>query len=199
MTTETLRPGRPARPAARRRVPRTGAQRAGPASGDRSWRQTIPRRRRGRDIRPVMASILAVLAIVGAVTAVLILTAQSTTATLEGEIGALNGRVDAARREVAALQAGAARLTSQNVSAQTEVHRLGRGIAALRRTVAGLQSTGGIAQEQANAVRACVPQLQQELARLSLSTQSVKGRLTGVVLADSARLTPACRVVLSGS
>jgi cell division protein FtsB len=198
MTTETLRPGRPARPAAQGGVPRTRAERAGQASVDRSWRQTIPRRRRGGDIRAVMASILAVLAIVGAVTAILILTAQSTTATLEGEIGALNGRTDAARREVAALQAGAARLTSQNLSARTEVRRLGRGIAALRRTVAGLQSTAGTAQEQANAVRACVPQLQQELAGLSLSTHSVKGRLAGVALTDSAGLTPGCRVVLSG-
>jgi hypothetical protein len=97
MTTETLRPGGPARPVARGGR-RTRAARAGQASADRGWRQTIPRRRGGRDIRSVMASILAVLAIVGAVTAILILTAQSTAATLEGEIGALNGRVDAARR-----------------------------------------------------------------------------------------------------
>ena len=198
MSTETLRPGRPVRPLARGGVRRARTEGAGQASGDRSWRQTVPRRGRGGDIRAVVASIVAVLAIVGAVTAILILTAQSTTATLEGEIGVLNGRVDAARREVAALHAGAARLTTQNLSARTEMRQLGRGITALRRTVAGLQSTADRAQERANALRACVPQLQQELAGLSLSTHSVKGRLAGVALTDSAGLTPGCRVVLAG-
>lgn len=93
MTTETLRLSRPT--SARGGVPRSRAERAGQESVAKNWRQTMPRRRRGRDIRAVMASMLAVLAIVGAVTAILILTAQSTTATLEGEIGALNGHVDA--------------------------------------------------------------------------------------------------------
>jgi hypothetical protein len=92
-TPRVRRPGGPAMPVAPGGVPRTRTERAGQASVDRRRRRTIPRRRRGRDIRAVVASILAVLAIVGAVTAILTLTAQSTTATLEGEIGALNGRL----------------------------------------------------------------------------------------------------------
>ena len=49
---------------------------------------------------------------------------------------------------MATLQTGAARLTSQNLSARTEVRRLDRRITALTRTVAGLQSTAGTAQAQ---------------------------------------------------
>lgn len=194
MTTETLRPGGPAGPHSRGNAPRIRAKQA---SSEHGWPDTLAPERRGREIRTVLASMLGVLAIVGAVIAVLILTAQSTTATLEGEIGALSGQVDAARHEVTALQAGSARLTSQNASARTQARRLSDRIAALRRTVTGLQSSAGIAQERANAVRACVPQIQLELAGLALRTRSVKGRLTAVALIDAARLTPACRAVLS--
>jgi hypothetical protein len=146
----------------------------------------------------VVASALAVLALVGAVTAILMITTRSTTSRLEGEIGTLNGRLGSARRQLLALQAGTGRLTAQGLDLKGDVRRLGARVAGLQRTVAGLQNTTSLAQEQATVLRGCVPQLQQELAGLSLRTVSVKGHVTSPALSDAAALSPACRAVLSG-
>jgi len=86
-----------------RRDPRLGRRRgAGPPSRPRP--RPASRRRRG-DRRAIVASVLAVLALVGCVMAILMLATQPTAARLEHEIGALNRRLAADEIRLATLRA----------------------------------------------------------------------------------------------
>jgi hypothetical protein len=155
-------------------------------------------RRRRADQHAVVASILGVLALVGCVIAILILATQPTAAKLEREIGSLNGRLGAARSQLVHLQAVAGRTASQGSSVKHAVSGLRGRLAGLERTVHGLQSATSVGQEEEAGLRACVPQLQQELAGLTLMTSSVKGRVTRVGLSDPPQLSPSCQALFSG-
>jgi hypothetical protein len=61
----------------------------------------------------------------------------------------------------------------------------------------GLQPTTVRAQEEAAGLRDCVPQLQQELGRLVLTTRSVGGRVTSVGLREPGLSAP-CQAMFSG-
>jgi hypothetical protein len=165
--------------------------------GRRRDRQVNGWRRRA-DPHAVVASILAVLALVGCVIAILLLATQPTAARLEREIGSLNSRLGAARSELVTLQAVVGRAASQGSSVRQDVSQLGGRVAGLQQTVHGLQASTSLTQEQGVGMRDCVPQLQQELFGLILKTRSVNGRVTSVGLSEPALLSPSCQTVLSG-
>lgn len=180
-------------------------QRSGPAR-DRAPLPLPPHRPRaagarrgpGADLRAVVASILAVLALVGCVAAILMLATQPTAARLEREIGELTRRLGAAHTQLVALQAVVGHARSQDAGLSRDTKRLDGRLTGLQRTVHGLQSSTSLTQEQAIGLRDCVPQLQQELAGLSVRTRSVNGHLTSVGLHDPAFLSPPCQALFSG-
>ncbi|HET8978525.1 MAG TPA: hypothetical protein VFN87_10215 [Solirubrobacteraceae bacterium] len=146
----------------------------------------------------VVGAMLAVIALVGCVVAILLLAAQPTATRLEQEVAALTHRLDATQGELAALRTAAGRSAAQSALATGGLRRLTTRVAGLQRTVHGLQSSTTLTQQQAAGLRACVPQLQQELAGLTLRTRSVGGQLRSVGLSDGALLSPGCQSVFSG-
>lgn len=187
---DTIKPGRrtPVHRDERRGANRTVGRR-GPV--------TRRRRRSRTDWHAVVASSLAVLTLVGVVIAVLIFATQPTMTRLEQEIGSLNRRLGTTHGQLAALQRTVARGASAGSRLTRNVRLLDHRMAGLRRTVHGLQASSTIA-EQTIGLRDCVPQLQQELAGLTLRTRSAHGRVTGVGLSDAELISPGCETVLSG-
>ncbi|MGZ4313708.1 MAG: hypothetical protein ACXVR1_16550 [Solirubrobacteraceae bacterium] len=169
-----------------------------PARGyDRRHESLTARRRRG-DVHRVVACVLAVLALVGCVTAILMLAIGPTAARLDGEISSLDARLSAAQSRLAALQATVAHTTARTSRLTRHVGLLSRHIAGLSRTVHGLQGASTLGRGQSDGLRACVAELQQELSGLTLRTRSVHGRVSSVGLSESAGLSPACGAAFSG-
>jgi hypothetical protein len=185
------------RPERRRRASRATSLHARPPRTDRRPSPVNRRRHRG-DLHAVVASILAILALVGTVVAILMLATQPTAARLEREIGSLNSRLGAARSQLVALNDVARHARSQSGRLKHAVSGLQGRLAGLARTVHGLQGSMSLGQEQEDGLRACVPQLQQEVAGLTVKTSSVKGRVTRVGLSDPPLLSPTCQALLSG-
>ena len=155
-------------------------------------------RRRNGNVHAVVASTLAVLALVGCVIAILMLATQPTAARLESEVASLNHRLGATRGQLVKLQTALGHITSREPTLTTDLHRLGGRVAGLGRTVHGLQSNASLTQEQAAALHDCVPEVQRELAGLAVKTRSVNGRVISVGLSDSALVSPSCEALLSG-
>lgn len=177
-----------------RRDPPRGRRRTAP---NRPGRRP-PARRRRSDRRAIVASVLAVLALVGCVMAILMLATQPTAARLQREIGALNRRLAADQSQLATLRAAVVHTAARDDVVDGQVSHVARRLAGLQRTVHGLQSAGTAAQQQAIGLRDCVPQLQQELSGLALQTRSVGGRVTSVGLRDPVVLSAPCQTLFSG-
>lgn len=180
-----------------RRVPR-GSGRHGLAPVPDPRPHAVTGRRRRADLRAVVASILGVLALVGCVMAILMLATEPTAAKLESEIGSLTTRLGTAQSQLVTLQAQASRSAAQRSNVTREMNGLKSHLVGLQRTVHGLQSSTTLWQEQQAGLRACVPQLQQELVGLSLKTSSVHGHVTRVGLSDPPLLSAGCQSLLSG-
>jgi hypothetical protein len=165
-------------------------------AGDGSYRLTS-RRRRG-DAHRVAASVLAVLAIVGCVTAVLILAVEPTAARLQGQIGTLDGRLQAAESQLAAVQKAAVHAASQGSHLTKAMGLLSRHMTGLDRTVHGLQGSAAADREASDGLRACFAGLQQELSGLTLRSRSVHGHLTNVGLSESVGPSGACGTAFAG-
>jgi hypothetical protein len=157
----------------------------------------VPGARRSGNQRDVVASILGVLALVGCVTAIVILATQPTADRLQSEIASLDSRLGAARSQLMTLQSVIGHVTSQGSRLTRDVHRLDARAAGLQRTVHGLQSSTSLTREAAAGLRVCFPQLQQELSGLILKTRSVKGHVTSVGLSYPPLLSPACETLPS--
>jgi cell division protein FtsL len=149
------------------------------------------RRRRG-DAHRVAAATLAVLAIVGCVTAVFILALQPTATRMQNDIAALTQRVDASASQLAALRRLTVHTARQGARLTESVGLLSRHMSGLGRTVHGLQGSSDTTREAADGLRACLGALQQELSGLTLRTRSVHGHVTNVGLSDAAGPAPAC-------
>jgi septal ring factor EnvC (AmiA/AmiB activator) len=145
-----------------------------------------------------VASVLAVLALVGCVMAILMLATQPTADRLEHEIGALNRRLAADQSQLATLQAAVHRTDAHGSALSRQLSHVAGRLTGLQRTVHGLQSVSTSAQDEAIGLRDCVPQLQQELAGLVLQTRSVGGRVTSVGLRNPILLSAPCQSLLSG-
>ncbi|MFL5863396.1 MAG: hypothetical protein ACJ780_21920 [Solirubrobacteraceae bacterium] len=162
---------------------------------DRRRNGLTARRRRG-DAHRIIASVLAVLALVGCVTAILLLAVAPTAARLEGDIDSLRTRLASTQSELAGLRAATVRMASRGSRLTLDLHRVRRHVAGLSRTMHGLQGSSTLAGEQTDGLRSCFAQLHQELAGLVLESHSVHGRITGVGLSDSAASSPACGTAL---
>jgi hypothetical protein len=179
-----------------RRDPRLERRRAAAAPG-RSRAEHVSRRRRG-ERRAIVASVLAVLALVGCVMAILMLATQPTAARLEDEIGALTRRLAADQGQLATLQAAEHGTSAHGTALSRELSHIAGRLTGLQRTVHGLQSVSTAAVDQAIGLRDCVPQLQRELTGLALQTRSVGGRVTSVGLRNPILLSAPCQALLSG-
>ncbi|HEY2319585.1 MAG TPA: hypothetical protein VGH67_14865 [Solirubrobacteraceae bacterium] len=155
-------------------------------------RDALTARRRRGDVHRIVACALAVLALVGCVTAVLVLAIAPTEARLDADIASLNTRLTSTQSQLAALQTMAAHTASRGSRLTRRVRVLGHHVAGLSRTVHGLQGDSTLMREQADGLRACFGELQQELSGLTLQTRRVHGKLRSVGLSDAAGLSPAC-------
>jgi hypothetical protein len=162
-----------------------------PRAQDRRRDGLAARPRRG-DVHRIVASVLAVLALVGTVVAILLLAIAPTAARLDGDIGSLNARLSSTESQLAALQSVTARAAAQESRLTRRIRLLNRHTAGLSRTVHGLRIASTLSRAQGDGLRACFSELQQELSGLTLHTLTVHGKVSGVGLSESARLSPAC-------
>jgi hypothetical protein len=172
-----------------------GARLPGAPAAGGSYRLTARRRR--SDAHRIIASILAVLALVGCVTAVLVLAVAPTASRMQNDIRSLNTRLDTADSRLASLQSKAVHAARQGSRLRKRVGLLDRHLTGLSRTVHGLQGATSATREQADALRACFAALQDELGSLSVSTRSVHGRVTDVGLRDAVGAPTSCGDALS--
>ena len=146
----------------------------------------------------MVASTLAVLALVGCVAAILMLATEPTAARLERQIASLDQRLGTAHSQLAVLQGAVRRSIAREPGLVSDVTRLGERVTGLERTVHGLQSSTSLTGEQAAGLRDCLPQVQRELAGLTLRTRSINGRVTSVGLGDPVPVSASCEALLTG-
>ena len=174
------------------------AGRLRPAPGYDRRRDGLTARRRRGDVHRIVASLLAVLALVGCVAAILLLAVAPTAARLQGNVASLDARLASTQDQLAALQRMTAHTASQGSRLTKGVRRLTRRVGGLSRTVHGLQGTSTLVAEQSGSLRACFTELQQELSGLTLTTRSERGRVRSIGLNETAGLSPACGAAFSG-
>jgi hypothetical protein len=172
-----------------------GARLPGARAAGGAYRLTARRRR--SDAHRIIASILAVMALVGCVTAVLILAVAPTASRMQNDITFLSTRLDTVDSRLASLQSKAVHVARQGSRLRQRVGLLDRHLTGLSRTVHGLQGSTSATREQADALRACFAALQAELGSLSVSTRSSHGRLTNIGLSDTVGAPASCGDALS--
>ena len=172
-----------------------GARLSGTRAGDGGYRLTSRRRR--SDAHRIIASTLAVLAIVGCVTAVLLLAVAPTASRMQSDIATLSSRLDFAESQIAGLHKTAAHATRQTSHLTRTVNMLSRHMSGLGRTIHGLRGATNATGEETDGLRACFAALQAELGGLTLKTRSVRGHVTDVGLADTAGAPAACGAVFT--
>ncbi len=177
-------------------VASAGTRLPGTRTGDDAYRLTSRRRR--SDAHRIVASILAVLALVGCVLAILLLAIEPTASRMQGNIASLSERLDVTESQLAALQTMTVRTARQGSRLTRSVGLLSRHMTGLGRTIHGLQGSSNATRDEADGLRACFGALQQELSGLTLRTRSVRGRVTNVGLSESVGAPPGCGAVFSG-
>jgi hypothetical protein len=173
-----------------------GTRLPGTRADDGGYRLTSRRRR--SDAHRIVASILAVLALVGCMMAILILAIEPTASRMQGNIASLSERLAATESQLGALQKMTVRTARQGSRLTGSIGLLNRHMTGLGRTVHGLQGTSNATREEADGLRACFGALQQELGGLTLRTRSVRGHVTNVGLSDDVGAPAACGAVFSG-
>jgi septal ring factor EnvC (AmiA/AmiB activator) len=168
----------------------------GTRAGDDAYRLTSRRRR--SDAHRIVASILAVLALVGCMLAILLLAIEPTASRMQGNIASLSERLDATESQLAALQSITVRTARQGSRLTRSVGMLSRHMTGLGRTIHGLQGSSNATREETDGLRACFAALQQELGGLTLRTRSAHGHVTDVGLSDAVGAPPGCGAVFSG-
>ena len=163
-------------------------------AGDGGYHLT-GRRRRG-DAHRIVASILAVLALVGCVTAVLLLAIAPTASRMQNDIRSLSGRLDSAQSQLTALQTAAVHTARQGSRLTKRIRLLDRHMTGLGRTIHGLQGSSSATREETDALRACFAALQAQLGGLALRTRSVHGHVTTVGLTETASAPAGCGAAL---
>jgi hypothetical protein len=172
-----------------------GARLAGTRAGDGAYRLTS-RRRRG-DAHRIFASILAVLAIVGCVTAVLLLAIAPTASRMQNDITALSTRLETVDSQLSAVKGTATHTARQGSRLTRNVGVLNRHMRGLGRTIHGLQGATNATREETDGLRACFGALQAELSGLTLKTRSAHGHVTDVGLSDTAGAPASCGAVFT--
>lgn len=168
-----------------------------PASGAGS-RYGLTSRRRRSDVHRIVASTLAVLALVGCVTAVLVLAIAPTATRLQEDVGSLNARLAVTENQLAALQRLTAHTAARGSRLTKSIGLLRHHMAGLQRTVHGLRGSSTLTREQTAGMSACFGELQQELSGLVLRTRSAHGHVTSVGLTRTAAPSAACGAAFSG-
>ncbi len=168
----------------------------GTRAGDEGYRLRS-RRRRG-DAHRVVASTLAVLAIVGTVMAVLILAVEPTATRMQNDIASLTERLGATESQLATLQKTTLHTAREGARLTKSIGLLDRHTTGLGRTVRGLQGATNATREQTDGLRACFSALQQELGGLTLKTRSFHGHVTNVGLSETVGPPASCGAVFGG-
>ncbi len=169
---------------------------SGTRAGDGGHRLSS-RRRRG-DAHRIVASILAVLALVGCVMAVLLLAIVPTASRMQGDIASLTGRLQNTESRLAAVQKLTVHAARQGSRLSRSIGLLSRHLNGVQRTIRGLQGSSSATREETDGLRACFAALQQELGGLTLKTRSVHGHVTNVGLSETVGAPAACGAVVSG-
>jgi hypothetical protein len=176
-------------------LPSARVRPTGTAAASGGYRLTARRRR--SDAHRIVASILAVMALVGCVTAVLVLAVAPTASRMQNDISTLSSRLNSADNRLAALGTKVVHVARQGSHLSQRVGLLNRRQGGLSRTVHGLQGATGATREEADALRACFAALQAELGGLTVSTRSAHGRVTNVGLTDALGAPASCGDALS--
>ena len=158
--------------------------------------------------RVVLLSVVALIAVAGLGTGIYAIASQPQTSGLRHQVAALTGKLSSANTQLAALRSSVARAPSMgNVTQlQKSVASLRKGAAGLRSNVVGLgrhvgtlesgvaqlRSGVGHVQAQTSKLLNCLPQLEQQIARLNVKTTSLGGLLTGAALSTPTAITSAC-------
>ncbi|MFZ1993789.1 MAG: hypothetical protein WAU75_06745 [Solirubrobacteraceae bacterium] len=169
---------------------------SGTRAGDRGQRLSA-RRRRG-DAHRIVASILAVLALMGCGMAILMLAIEPAASRMQGDIASLRTRLGATASQLSALQTTTMHAARQESRLTQSIGLLSRHMNGLQRTIHGLQGRSTAAGDVTDGLRACIAALQQELGGLTLRTRSVHGHVTTVGLSDTGGAAGACGAVVNG-
>jgi uncharacterized protein HemX len=137
----------------------------------------IPRRQQ------ILLPFIALIAMVAGGAAVVAITNEPHTSSLQRELSALQVQLDATRTQLAALE--------QTNASRTQMAHLSKSVAGLSRTVGGLQSSSGPLRTKVDGLLICMPQLQSELAGTT-----VRGRGKHTSLVSTATLSPGCAAML---
>jgi hypothetical protein len=154
-------------------------------------------RRQRSDAHRIVASMLAVLALVGCVTAILLLAIAPTASRMQNDISSLTGRLDSAQSQLNALQTAEIHTARQGSRLTKRIRRLDHHMTGLGRTIHGLQGSSSATREETDTLRACFAALQAQLGGLALRTRSVHGRVTTVGLTETASAPASCGAALS--
>ena len=173
-----------------------GVPLSGTRAGDGGYRLSS-RRRRG-DAHRIVASILAVLALVGCVIVILLLAIAPTASRMQGDITSLTGRLEATESQLAAVQKLTVHAARQRSRLSRSIGLLSGHMTGLQRTIHGLQGSSSATRGETDGLRACFAALEQELSGLTLKTRSVHGHVTDVGLSETAAAPAACEAVVSG-
>jgi septal ring factor EnvC (AmiA/AmiB activator) len=173
-----------------------GARLPGTRAGDGGYRLTSRRRR--SDAHRIVASTLAVLALVGCVMAILILAVEPAATRMQNDIASLTERLGATESQLGALQKMTARAARQGSQLTRSIGLLNHHMTGLGRTIHGLQGSSNATRVETDGLRACFGALQQELGGLTLRTRSVHGHVTNVGLSETVGAPSACGAVFSG-
>jgi len=173
-----------------------GGRLSGTRAGDRGYRLSS-RRRRG-DAHRIVASILAVLALMGCVMAIIVLAVEPTASRMQSDIASLRTRLDTTVSQLTALQKKMVHAARHGSRLPQSIGVLSRHMNGLQRTIHGLQGSSTAAREATDGLRACVAALQQELGGLTRRTRSVHGHVTSAGLSDIVGAPAICGAVVSG-
>jgi hypothetical protein len=165
-------------------------------AGDGGYRLSS-RRRRG-DAHRIVASILAIMALVGCVMSILLLAIAPTATRMQGDIASLTGRLQDTKSQLAAVQKLTVHAARQGSRLSRSIGLVNRHMTGLQRTIHGLQRSSSATREETDGLRACFTALQQELGGLTLKTRSVHGHVTNVGLSDTVGAPGACGAAVSG-
>ena len=174
----------------------TGARLPGTRASDGGYR--LSSRRRRRDAHRIVASTLAVLALVGVVMAILILAIEPTATRMQNDIASLTERLGATESQLGALQKMTVHTARQGSRLTRSIGLLNRHMTGLGRTIHGLQGSSNATRDETDGLRACFSALQQELGGLTLKTRSVHGHVTNVGLSETVGAPSACGAVFRG-
>ena len=134
----------------------------------------------------ILLPIVAVVALVAVGLGIFAIASDPQTTTLRHDVSALQIQLKTAHAQIVTLKSSSAQAASQGNVAQ------------LQASVTQLQGKVGGLQNQTSKLITCVPQLQQELNGLNVTTANTNGWLTSAYLSNQTIISQDCTKTLNG-